>query len=108
MKKKIPIKLSDIDKNLELWRGTKIRLMNDGTNLYPEVEYYDYMLVQVPGDNDYMILVNITIDDYKEGAVFRKKAAIDHSLNKAVVKKAALREALGPDFKNCYLISWDE
>ena len=106
MKKQIPIKLSEIDENLKLWRGTKIRLVLDEP--YQGEEYWDYMIVLVPDDHDCMILVNVTIDSAKEGAVFREKVKIDHSENSSVVKKESLKEALGEYFENGYLISWDE
>ena len=106
MKTQTPIKLSEIDKNLQLWRGTKIRMKLDEP--YGEDEYWDYMLVLLPDDHDHMVLVNVTSNSYKAGAVFREKVKIDHSENSAVVKKEALKKAFGPDFDNCYLISWDE
>ena len=98
-------KLSDIDDELELWRGTKIRMM------LPEKEYetdhFDYMLVQAPNDQGYMILVNITSGDYKEGAVFINKVE-RASDTKVIVNKKTLQKALGHFFDNCYLLNRNE
>ncbi|MEQ9101988.1 MAG: hypothetical protein RIF36_11570 [Imperialibacter sp.] len=98
-------KLSDIDPSLELWRGTKIRLVNDGTNLHPNDEHFDYLLATLPWDKDNMILVNVTQNSHKEGAVYGAKVPVDRSLNKIIVNREGLRKALGPDFDNCYLIT---
>jgi hypothetical protein len=100
------IKLSEIDDNLKLWRGTKIRLVL--AEPYGKDEYWDYMLVYVPDDSGYMLLVNVTPGSPKAGAVFRSKVKIDHSKEEAVVKKADLKKAFGEDFEDCYLIAWDE
>jgi hypothetical protein len=95
-------KLSDIDDDTELWRGMKIRLMLDEEDYF--TDHFDYMLVQAPNDHDYMILVNITTGNYKEGAVFRNKVE-RASDQKVIVTKKTLQKALGPDFENCYLLS---
>ena len=94
-------KLSDIDDNLELWRGTKIRIMLEDN--YYETDHFDYMLIQAPGDDSHMILVNITDGNYKEGAVFANKVEITGN-KKVVVNKNSLQKALGDDFENSYLL----
>lgn len=101
------IKLSEIDDGLELWRGTKIRLVNSGTNLHPDDKYFDYLLAYLPWDRENMILVNVTEKNHKEGAVYAEKIPVDKSLKKIVVNKEGLRKALGKDFDNCYLITSD-
>jgi hypothetical protein len=101
------IKLSDIDEGLELWRGTKIRLVNNGTNLHPDDKYFDYLLANLPWDSDHMILVNVTQKSHKEGAVYATKIPIDKSIKKIIVNKTGFRNALGQDFDDCYLITED-
>lgn len=98
------IRLKDINDNLELWRGAKIRLMNNGKDMHPDDKYFDYLLVNLPWDSDHMILVNITKDSHKEGAAYATMIPVDKSLKKIVVTKSGLQTALGPDFENCYLI----
>jgi len=97
MRNQVPVRLSEIDENLKLRRGAKIRLMLHEP--YGEEEYWDYMLVYLPDSPDYMRLVNVTSDSPKAGAVFRSKVKIDHSKNEAIVKKAALKTALGKTLK---------
>ncbi len=97
------IKLSEIDEKLELWRGAKIRLLNNGTNLHPDDKYFDYLLPNLPWDNDNMILVNVTEKSHKEGAVYATKIPVDKSLMKITVNKEGLKKALEQDFDNCYL-----
>lgn len=94
-------KLSEIDENLELWRGTKIRLMLDERDY--GTDYFDYMMTEDPSDFNFFILVNVTIGNYKEGAIYyqRLKKAGD---KKAIVNKQSLKKDLGPDFDKFYLI----
>ena len=100
-----PIKLADIPDDIELFRGSRIRLINDGRNLHPDDKYFDYLLSLSPWDKDFMFLVNITIDSHKAGAFYATKIPIDKSSNKIIVTKGDLKTALGEDFTNCYLIS---
>lgn len=100
---KLP-RLSDIDDQLELWRGTKIRLVNNGENLHPGDKYYDYMLALLPWEKENMILVNITDKNHKAGAVYATKVPIEKGIGKMIVKKSGLKKALGPDFDNCFLL----
>lgn len=102
MKKHDSLKrLSDIDDKLELWRGTKIRIMLEDKE--HEADHFDYMLVQAPGDHGYMILVNITDGNYKEGAVIGNKVEVTGN-KKVIVNKKSLQKALGDDFENSYLL----
>jgi hypothetical protein len=98
------IKLSDIDDKLELWRGTKIRLVNNGIDMHPDDKYFDYLLVTTPWDKDFMTLVNITEGSHKLGAAYATKVPVDKTANKIIVTKAGLRQTLGQDFKHCFLI----
>jgi hypothetical protein len=97
-------KLSDADENLELWRGSKIRLLNNGIDMHSDDKYFDYMLATAPWDNDCMFLVNITVDSHKQGAAYANKIPVDKSNKKVVASKANLKKALGIDFDHCFLI----
>ena len=94
-------KLSEIDEELELWRGTKIRLMLDERDY--GTDYFDYMMVADPSDNNFFILVNVTIGNYKEGAIYYQRLKIAGD-KKAIVNKQSLKKDLGPDFEKFYLI----
>lgn len=98
------IKLSDIRDDREFWRGSKFRLINNGTNLHPDDKYFDYLLSTLPWDNENMILVNVTPNNHKEGAVYASKISVEKSLKKIVVRKQELKKALGKDFENFFLI----
>lgn len=94
-------KLSEIDEGLELWRGTKIRLMLDERDY--GTDYFDYMMVADPCDNNFFMLVNVTIGNYKEGAIYYQRLKIAGD-KKAIVNKQSLKRDLGPDFEKFYLI----
>ena len=94
-------KLSEIDEELELWRGTKIRLMLDERDY--DTDYFDYMMVADPSDHNFFILVNVTIGNYKEGAIYYQKLKIPGD-TKAIVNKQSLKKDLGPNFEKFYLI----
>ena len=98
------IKLSDIDDKLELWRGTKIRLVNNGIDMHPDDKFFDYLLVYIPWDSDFMTLVNITDKSHKLGATYAARISVDKTSKKIVVTKAGLRQALRQDFDHCFLI----
>jgi hypothetical protein len=98
------IKLTDIDDNLEIWRGTKIRLVNNGIDMHPDDKYFDYLLVTMAWDRDFMILVNVTEGSHKLGAAYATKVPVDKSLKKIVVTKGGLQQAFGPNFDHCFLI----
>jgi hypothetical protein len=100
-------KLSDIDDEAVLWRGTKIRVMLDNEDEdddYYSTHFFDYMLISAPNDNDHMILVNVTSGNRKEGAVFVNKIEMA-SKEILMVNKKSLQKALGPYFEHCYLLS---
>ena len=97
-------KLSDVNENLELWRGSKIRLLNNGIDMHPDDKYFDYLLATAPWEKDHILLVNITEESQKRGAIYANKIAINKSHQKCIATKASLKEALGEDFEHCYLI----
>lgn len=98
-------KLTDIDRKSEFWRGTRFRLINNGKNLHRQDKYYDYILALMPWDNEKMILVNVTKNNTKEGAVYANPIIIKKSKNKLIVKLSALKKALGKDFLDFFLIN---
>ncbi|HEX6847700.1 MAG TPA: hypothetical protein VF144_12020, partial [Chitinophagaceae bacterium] len=66
-------------------------------------DYFDYMMVADPSDPNFMILVNVTIGNYKEGAIFGKRLRIVGD-KKAIVTKQSLKEDLDSVFEKFYLI----
>lgn len=97
-------KLKDIDDKIELWRGTKIRLVNNGVDMHPDDKFFDYLLVTMPWDQDFMALVNVTDGSHKLGAAYATRVPVDNKSNKVVVTKDGLRQAFGSDFEHCFII----
>ncbi|MEP1032467.1 hypothetical protein [Ekhidna sp.] len=95
--------LSEIDESKEFWRGTRIRLMNHG-DMHPDDKYFDYQLTELPGDTDHMILVNITEDSHKAGAVYFGLVPIIEESNKRVINIKTLERVFDQDFEHCYLM----
>ena len=95
-------KLSDINDEIVLGRGSKIRMMLEdeqyGTN------HFDYMLIQTHDDHGCMSLVNITTGNRKEGAMFVNKVELTGH-EKIVITKRSLQKALGQYFEDCYLLA---
>jgi hypothetical protein len=98
-------KLSDADENLELWRGSKIRLINNGIDMHSDDQYFDYILATAPWDSESMFLINITEGSHKAGAAYACKIPVDKSRQKIVATKDSLKKCLGRNFDHCYLIT---
>ena len=64
------IPLSDIPDSHEFWHGNIFRQFKVGMNIEDKSQdYYDYMLADIPGNYEYMLLTNVTRDagKYKAG-----------------------------------------
>lgn len=92
-------KLKDIDDKLELWRGTKIRLVNNGVDMHPDDKFFDYLLVTMPWDKDFMTLVNITDGSHKLGAAYATRVPVDKKSNKMILTKDGLRQGIRKRFR---------
>lgn len=92
--------LKDVYDEQEFWRGTRFRQYKVGLNVENEEEdYYEYMLAEIPGEKDYMLLT--CVEGYKAGiALALVKMAEDKS--KRVVKGKAVKYSMGT--KNTYVI----
>jgi hypothetical protein len=94
------VSISEIKDNVEFWRGTRFRHLNVGLNVSDKnLDYYEYMLVEVPGELDYMLLT--CVEGHKSGAALAfVKTALDKS--KFVVTAEAIKFSMGE--KDIYLI----
>lgn len=92
--------LTDIEDEMEFWKGTRFRQYEIGLNVSrKEDDYYEYMLTEVPGKSDYMLLT--CVEGYKSGsALAYVKTASDKS--KFVVTGKAIKYSMG--IKNTYLL----
>ena len=94
----IPIK--DIKDTDEFWRGTRFRLYNVGQNVKDKKDdYYEYMLAQIPGDNDHFLLTNVV--GYKSGAALGLVKTSDDK-SKIVVTGKEIKYFIGTE--DTYLI----
>ncbi|OED48098.1 hypothetical protein AB832_00380 [Flavobacteriaceae bacterium (ex Bugula neritina AB1)] len=92
--------LKDIDDEQEFWRGTHFRQYEVGLNIAnKEDDYYEYMLAEIPGETNYMLLT--CVEGYKSGiALALVQMAEDTS--KRIVKGKAIKYSMGTE--NTYVI----
>ncbi len=91
--KLIPIK--DIKDTDEFWSGTRFRIYNVGLNVKDKKDdYYEYMLAQIPGDNEHFLLTNVV--GYKSGAALALIKTSDNK-SKIVVTGKAIKFSIGTD-----------
>ena len=102
MEKLIP--LVEVPDDREFWVGTRFRRFKVGMNVQDKTQdYYDYMLANVPGESDYMLVVNVTQDAgrYKAGGSMCMVKTLD-GVNRFVVTGKALKASVGTD--NIFLL----
>ena len=94
------IPLKDVKDDAEFWKGTRFRSYNVGMNVTNnEDDYYEYMLVEIPGGNEHMLLT--CVQGYKSGsALALVKTALDKT--KLIVDGKSIKKSLGID--ESYLI----
>lgn len=96
--KLIPIK--DIKDEEEFWIGTRFRIYNVGLNVKDKKDdYYEYMLAQIPGDNDYFLLTNVV--GHKSGSALALVKTINDN-SKIVVTGHSLKFSIGTE--DAYLL----
>lgn len=91
--KLIPVK--DIADDAEFYRGRRFRIYNIGLNVADKADdYYEYMLAELPGDHDYMLLTNVV--GYKSGSALAL-VKISNDAHRVVVTGAAIKFSLGTE-----------
>ena len=94
------IPLSEIKDNDEFWKGTKFRQYRIGLNISDsEEDYYEYMLVEIPGEKNYMLLTCLT--GHKSGSTLALVKTVDKT-NKFVVSGKTIKYSVG--VQNTYLV----
>ena len=93
------IPLKNIDDEIEFWKGTRFRQYEVGLNVdNKEDDYYEYMLAEIPGEKDFMLLT--CVEGYKSGsALTLVKTTEDKS--KFIVNGKAMKYSMGTE--NTYL-----
>ncbi len=94
------IPLSTIADDREIYRGTRFRQYKIGLNVpRKEDDYYEYMLAEIPGEREYMLLS--CVEGYKSGcALAMVKTAMD--AGKFVVTGKAIKYSMG--IEDTYLL----
>jgi len=94
------IPLKDINDNAEYYKGTRFRLYKVMMNLVDgQNDYYEYMLAEIPGERDFMLLT--CVKGYKSGsALALVKTSEDKS--KFIVNGKAIKYSIG--VKSTYLL----
>jgi len=61
------IQLKELDDNMSIWKGTRFRQYNVDLNVTDKKDdYYEYMLTEIPGEKDFMLLT--CVEGYKSGS----------------------------------------
>lgn len=100
------IPLKDLSDDHEFWHGNIFRQFNVGLNVEDKSQdYYDYMLADIPGNYEYMLLTNVTRDagKYKAGLALAMVKIILGS--RRVVHASAIKNSMGT--KDVYWIKED-
>lgn len=92
--------LKDIHDKDEFYIGTRFRIYNVGLNVSDKKDdYYEYMLAEIPGEKEYMLITNVV--GHKSGSalalVKTKKSQI-----KFITTGQALKFSMGTD--NVFII----
>jgi len=93
------VPLEMIRDDQEFWRGTRFRQYGIGLNVENKAEdYYEYMLAEIPGEKDFMLLT--CVEGYKSGCALSLVKILDDN-SKIVVTGKAIKYSMGT--KNTYL-----
>ena len=89
------IPLTDINDQDEFWMGTRFRIYNVGLNVSnKDDDYYEYMLAEIPGDSNYMLMTNVV--GHKSGsALALVKTTLDQ--NRYIVTGKSIKFSIGTE-----------
>lgn len=88
----------EVDDNKKFYCGTKFRQYKIGLNVKSkEEDYYEYMLIIVPGEADHLLLT--CVEGYKSG---NSLAYVKTEPNEMCVTAESLKSSMGID--NVYLL----
>jgi hypothetical protein len=97
-KKIIPLK--ELDDNISIFKGTRFRQYEIGLNVEnKEDDFYEYMLAEIPGEREYMLLT--CVEGYKSGSALALVKTIDDK-SKFIVLGKAIKYSMG--IENVYLL----
>lgn len=88
------ISFFDVQDDTEFWPGSVFRITGVGMNVDSHLDFYEYMLINLPWDHEYLIVTNVTHNNTKAGTVLCSVPIYNPSIAKTV-NGASLKEALG-------------
>ena len=92
---KIFIPISELNDTYEFWRGSRFRQYGIGLNVNsPEEDYYEYMLCEIPGNRDEMLLT--CCEGYKSGCALAYVKTIEDK-TKFKVDAKAIKYSMGEE-----------
>ena len=88
--------LLDFPDNHLFWFGSVFRQFNVGmSNVSPEENYYDYLLVQPQGEDGHMLVVNVSVGNIKSGYILCYVQPASENANTATAHE--IRRMLGSE-----------
>ncbi len=94
------IALEKILNEQEFWKGTRFRQYEIGLNIEnKEDDFYEYMLAEIPGEREYMLLT--CVEGYKSGSALALVKTSDDK-SKFIVLGKAIKYSMG--IENVYLL----
>jgi hypothetical protein len=100
------IPITNLDYEEVFWYGTVFRMYNAGMNpdvVSPENNYYDYLLTFLPWEQEYLALVNVTLNNHKRGQAYGGLIPVHARIGKCVTR-LELEKYLGPVLSDWYLL----
>ena len=93
------IPLKRIKDEEEFWKGSRFRQYKIGLNLEnKEDDFYEYMLTEIPGEKEYMVLT--CVEGYKSGSTLALVKTLEDK-SRFVVTAKAIKYSMG--IENVYL-----
>jgi hypothetical protein len=102
------VPFTELEDHFEFWAGTRFRVFNVGMNSQDKSQdYYDYMLIAVPGESDWMLAANVTRDAgrHKAGASLCMVQTLK-GVGRFVVTAASLKASVG--IVDTYLLTYED
>ncbi|MBL0744798.1 hypothetical protein [Chryseolinea lacunae] len=89
------VKLEDIDKDRKFWKGERFRVQGVGMTVPDNgMDFYDYMLVDLPWESSYLFLINVTSGNNKAGSLMAAVETTGASDTKCI-NREGLTNAIG-------------
>jgi hypothetical protein len=98
------VKIKDVGIDVKFWSGAIFREYEVGLNVDSKSDYYDYMLINIPSEKDYLLFINITQGNNKAGSTLCYVKIPDIDNGKYVTTKE-IKNAIGVE--NIFWLKFD-